>query len=711
MKKMVVTKFFKLFTLFGWILCCMFNLQVLGEDDTIVAEIFRLDDLVVVGTSHERELVDTPYTTYLLNENDIKLRLQPKGLPDSLESIPGVLLQKTGHGMTSPFLRGVTSQRILLIADGVRVNNSYLREGPNQYWNQVNGFFYDNLEVLMGPASVLYGSDAIGGVVNAYSTPMIRGAAGDGLVFQENELLFRYSSAEDSYSEHAESQLSINDRWGIRLGLTRQDFGELHTGDDTDNPNTEYEQWGLNLRIQYWLSDEESVIVGYDHFDQDDVDRVHRTVEHVDFHGTSTKGGTSDLDRIFDHDRKTVFTRFEKREGIGWFEEIDAGFSYTFFEENFKRIRGDGRQQLRETDFGTLGLYLRLQSPSKFGTWTYGVDYYHDFVDTSGDNVAANGDVTELIQGLVADDADYELLGFYLQDEYEISHRWEVIAGGRYTYAQLKARQVDFGGEAGTVKGDWDALTGSLRLIYRAVGEDRLNLFSGVSQGFRAPNLSDATRLGEFGGGDEVPTADLDSESFTTFELGAKSSTDWGQLAITGFYTDIKDRIRRVSEPESTKRNLDDGFIQGVEGNVLLRLPADLSFFGSIAWQEGKEDNFRDRDLTQDVVERPISRMLPLTSTVGIRWEPAHNNFWAEFYVDMADNQDRLTDNEKNDNRFPPGGTPGYTIYNLRGGYRLHDHLNFTLALENLSDKEYRIHGSGVNEPGRNLIFTVAMKL
>ena len=101
-----------------------------------------------------------------------------------------------------------------------------------------------------------------------------------------------------------------------------------------------------------------------------------------------------------------------------------------------------------------------------------------------------------------------------------------------------------------------------------------------------------------------------------------------------------------------------------------------------------------------------MSRMQPLTFRAGARFDDDASRFWFETFVVHGDGQDRLTDGEKSDNRFPPAGTPSYTTLNAACGYRLTESAELAVRLENLTDEEYRIHGSGVNEPGRNLILT-----
>ncbi|MBM3891477.1 MAG: hypothetical protein FJ388_20385, partial [Verrucomicrobia bacterium] len=126
-----------------------------------------LDDMVVTATRGEKTVFDTPYTVESLSADDIQLRLTARSLPDALKETPAVMVQKTAYGQGSPYIRGFTGFRTLMLIDGIRLNNSVFRDGPNQYWSTVDPLSVDRLEVVKGPGSVLYGSDAIGGTVNA----------------------------------------------------------------------------------------------------------------------------------------------------------------------------------------------------------------------------------------------------------------------------------------------------------------------------------------------------------------------------------------------------------------------------------------------------------------------------------------------------------------------------------------------------------------
>jgi len=113
-----------------------------------------------------------------------------------------------------------------------------------------------------------------------------------------------------------------------------------------------------------------------------------------------------------------------------------------------------------------------------------------------------------------------------------------------------------------------------------------------------------------------------------------------------------------------------------------------------------------DRTLGNPTVERPISRQLPFTLTSGVRWTAPTDPVWVEGEVQHAEEQTNLTDAEQNGNRFPPGGTPGWTVGNVRAGWSATDAWDLTFGVENVTDETYRIHGSGVSEPGRNVILS-----
>ena len=153
-------------------------------------------------------------------------RRQIRTIPDAMREMPSVMVQKTGHGQGSPYIRGFTGLRTLFLIDGIRLNNSTFREGPNQYWNTVDPFSVHRLELVKGPSSVLYGSDAIGGTVNAISRNLDDFEPASGF---SSRIALRGSTAENSYVVRPEVGYagSSVDLYG---GISAKAFGDLEAG-------------------------------------------------------------------------------------------------------------------------------------------------------------------------------------------------------------------------------------------------------------------------------------------------------------------------------------------------------------------------------------------------------------------------------------------------------------------------------------------------
>ena len=316
-------------------------------------------------------------------------------------------------------------------------------------------------------------------------------------------------------------------------------------GDSKELPNSDYENWGGFIRIEYDVDINGTFILGYDHFDIDDTNRVHKTPSSVKYHGTSIESGTSNKYRISDFDRRTIFGRYLYRDGTGFIKEADFGLSYQYISDKYHRFNDDdSTKDRKEWEDETWGINLKFVSDTAIGELTYGFDYYYDEVDSK------DLDTLGAVQGVVAeDDAYYHQFGLYVQNKYGINENLDVIGGLRYSYVKMDANKVS---TVGAIDEDWNAVTGNLHLVKRFT--DDINGFIGVSQGFRAPSLSDATkgwtvcffwRRGSYWRpGPRV---------FTTFEVGLNITKQDYNLQLSIFHTDIKDMIVREKNPDPAK--------------------------------------------------------------------------------------------------------------------------------------------------------------
>ncbi len=675
--------------------------------------------IIVTATAREQDRSDLPFVTDELDMQELMMERQVRTVPEALTEVPGVMVQKTSHGQGSPYIRGFTGFRTLLLIDGVRLNNSVMRDGPNQYWNTVDPFGLERLEAVKGPVSVLYGSDSIGGTVQALTreTPAAGGAPIAGRVH------LRLASAERASVGRLELRGAAGNRLGYSLGVTGKNFGDVEAGGAVGRqPKTGYDERDADLKLRYSFAGDTELVAAWQLTDLDDAWRSHRTVFARPWRGTAAG---SEKRRVLDQRRRLGYLRLDRDRRSGWFDALSATVSLHRQQEKRDRVRSDDRRDLQGFSADTLGLGLRLTRSTSRSTWTFGAESYDDTVSSFREDFDAAGRSRGLrIQGPVADDADYRLSGIYVQNQAGIGSRLSLISGLRYTRAETQARAVadPLTGQKISVRGDWDQLTGSLRASYTAGSAGRWRLFGGVSQAFRAPNLSDLTRFDSARSNElETPAPDLRPEEFLSYEAGIRRQGRRWRAELAAFYTDLEDLIIRTptgrtidGELEVTKRNGGTGFSRGVELSLEGTLSRHWTAFSSASWLDGEADTSSQRrasgtqpDGTSPNVREPLDRLMPPSGQFGARWSTPGGRFWLESLLALARRADELSSRDRADvQRIPPGGTPGYAVWTLRGGWR-GDRWAASAAIENLTDEEYRIHGSGLNEPGRSFVTSI----
>ncbi|WP_166442570.1 TonB-dependent receptor [Phragmitibacter flavus] len=709
--------------------CCLFQAAA-AEPNFSTTEI---EPVVVTATRSATPLAEVPYTVHLIDQERVT-EMAPQSFPEALKEIPGVFIQQTSHGQGSPYLRGFTGFRTLTMIDGIRLNNSVFRDGPNQYLSTIDVLSLRGIEVVKSQGSVLYGSDAIGGVINALTkgpvyrapdplaiTPVAKGAKNvqptapaplAGGPYITGLMSTRYATAEDSWTGRLEGSISEYEKYGFYLGLTGRTFGDLRAAGVGRLPETGYDELGLDAKLELFLADNVKLTIAHNQMVQEDVWRTHRTIFAVPYEGSSIG---NEREHYFDQHRHLSYVRLEGTPDNGWLDRWQATLSYQRQSEDIHRTAADRSSRIDGFDADTFGFDLQFESGTAMGDLTYGVSYYLDKVDSFSDRFRADGSFNRsAIQGPVGDDSDYHLGSAFLQDVIKLNDRLELTLGARYTYAKAEVGKAEdpISGEEVSFDDDWNDVSGNARLLFGVDEEKHLKLFTGVSQSFRAPNLSDVSRL-DSARSNELETAapGLDPEKFLTGEIGMRWDSETVSAGLAYFYTDVKDMIVRAPTgrivdglDEVTKLNAGDGYIQGIEFDLSWQFHPQWRVFGSVAWQDGKVEGFPNS--TTERVEEPVSRLLPLSGLVGLRWDSPAERFWVEGTVLMVDRQDRLNAGDRADTqRIPPGGTPGYTVATLRSGWRVTDAFTLTAAVENLSDEAYRVHGSGVNEPGVNFVF------
>ncbi|WP_395748673.1 TonB-dependent receptor plug domain-containing protein [Prosthecobacter sp.] len=662
-----------------------------------------LPEVVITATRSATPLSQVPAAVKTLDKKQMEERLT-RTFPEALRETPGVSIQKTSNGQGSPFIRGFTGFRNLMMIDGIRFNNSTFRDGPNQYWNTIDQYALDHVEVLPSQGSVLYGSDAVGGTVNAFTKGSGYLSEAEGGFFSHGRADYRYSTAEHSNVEHLESSIGQGQKWGLHAGVTLSQFGNVVDGSGRLQRNTGYDQWAFNVRLDVALDDQWTFTAAHQQLRQNDVWRTHSTTSGVSFEGTAV--GT-DRVRLFDQQRSLSYVRLAGRDLNSFVDTASLTISLQTANENQFRVTGPGVRSYNVVDLSTLGADLEFTSDSPVGTWVYGVDFYEDFVQShASDNP---------FQGAVADNSTYSLLGVHIQDAIDLGERVHIFIGERFTHAtaRLGSFQDPFTLAQRSFAESWNNFSGSLRFVIDLDQKDRFSLFGGVSQAFRAPNLSDLSRFDvALSGRKETPATDLSPEKYLTYEIGLKANTENVSASLAYFYTQLDNLIIRRSTAvplQDTKANGGDGFMQGIEFSTRWRLDKHWSLFGHVAWVEGEADQFIGT--TTQKRREPLGKIAPLVGYAGVRWQTADSRFWTEFVGLTYGEAGRMNTSDQLDTqRIPPNGTSSFLLLTLRGGYSVNQNLILTASLDNLLNQTYRYHGSGSNEPGFGANLGVTVK-
>ncbi|MFK7909535.1 MAG: TonB-dependent receptor plug domain-containing protein [Akkermansiaceae bacterium] len=664
----------------------------------------------VISASRTSELLhDSPYSVSIIGQDDL-LENSIRTLPEALRLTPGVMIQKTTHGHGSPFIRGFTGRQNLLLVDGVRINNSTFRSGPIQYWNTVDSNAIDRLELVKGQGSVLYGSDAIGGTFNTLTKSSDFREQEDGW-FNENALYYRFDTNSHSHVSRLETSFGQGGKWGILLGVTNKNFGDIRDSGVGRMKNTGYDELDLDFRLDVALSDATTLTLAHNRVNQDDVWRWHSTVFNPGWaHDDHVTDPGKFAARIYDQERSLTYLKLAG--GEGWLKKWSATLSYQKSQDSQFQNRGGGDIRTQRADVQTWGLGLQMESDLGAGSLLYGLDYYHDEVDSEGSRTGKDPRSARPL----ADDSSYDLLGIFTQYRWTPFHsisKLKTSVGLRFTHAEAdigKSFDSTLGRDISESK-QWNNWVASGRALYEL--NDCWNIYAGISQGFRAPNLNDLSgNLTSRSTNNIVGSLDLDPEKFMSYEIGARYENERVALSIAAYYTDIDSVIIGVPEAFGSSTlittNGRDGEVYGIEAEGSYKLNDFWTVSGFASWQEGytRSNTFvggpQDREY--------LSRIAPLMGSIALRWTHADEKFWFEARVTAAAEADKLAASDKGDTqRIPTGGTPSYIIPSIYAGWQATDDLSLTLGLENLTDEDYRIHGSGQNEPGFNAVLGVKL--
>ncbi|MCZ6596454.1 MAG: TonB-dependent receptor [Planctomycetota bacterium] len=673
-----------------------------------------MPETIVTAPRAEKTLTHSATLVTVVTGEELA-RTGERSLPRALGKATGVWIQETNLGGGSPFIRGLTGNRILLIVDGVRVNDGTTRLGPNQSLNGFDPAIVDRIEVHRGPASVLYGSDAIGGVIVVWTKSRRPTGSGGGPELQDGldyGLGFDYDSTVEGGSVTFDASQATADTGWLVIG-TLYDFDDLETGGGTV-PFTGYDGESIFGSYDLDLDEHRNLRITASIRTDFDVPRTDRLITGF--------GQTQPANEVFTftlQERQRYVFAFTDRSSWGFSDELQMRLSYRrYIEHREKQKTGSTTFTDERDDTETLGLGLDFRKVAGGRhLLTYGLDLEHDEVDSArADTDLTTGGVTTM-DGAFAPAARYVRSGIFLQDEIS-GELFDTTAGVRYSYYDFS---FDGFGGTGREEGDFDALTASLQLG-RNITEN-VRLTGTLAQGFRAPNLDDLANNGSFAGGEELANPDLDPEESVTVDLAVDAHGEGWNAGVAAFYTEIDDVIgRELIDPGDPtvdgdeiymRQNVGEVEIYGVEAGGRVRLGDGSPYWAAASATLTRGRQF-DKTLDPGDGATDARRIPPPFGRIAleVRLPTDHEaSFWRLDWADVellwADDQDHLNPQDRTDPRIDPAGTPGWAVLNVDVGGRLGgegSRSSWRLGLHNVFDKEYRVHASGFDAPGRGLV-------
>ncbi len=616
---------------------------------------------------------------------------------DALRETPGVLVQKTTAGHGAPIIRGLIGKDILLLYNGVRLNKPTFRFGGNQYLNTVDAEALSRIEVVRGPGSVLYGSDAIGGMVNLITSPP---AFTDGSVAWRPLLRTRYTSADQGRSLHLGIERA-GPRIGAKLGVTARTLGNLNPGGtiSVQDP-TGYDEISGHAIVAFRLSSERTLRIDLLHISQSDVPRYDQYAN-----------GRFEQYLYDPQDRFLGMASYVDQQPLPILQTLEWNFSWQREHEGRKLQRtGSTTRQINDDEITTFGTFI--QATTLLGgrhVIRWGMEFYADRVRSS--RTIVETDTTYETRGSYPDDSTYRSVGLFLSDDIGLGSRTDLALGVRGSRMWVHS---PVGAPFGFYEDTFGNVTGNIGVSHRM--RDWLNLVASVSRGFRAPNFNDTVVLQASNFGVDAPSPGLQPEISTNYEIGAKMEWDSSDVEAFLYYTRLEDLIDRrpgeylglswldedgdgSQDPDepliNQRRNVGRAHITGIELQGRLTLSSHLLLRGNAFYTFG----------SSYTAGEPMSRIPPVMGLVGVRWRT--NGTSLEAFVRAAGEQTRLSQRDIDDSRIDAGGTPGWSDWNLRGSHDFGP-VRIDLTFGNIFDHAYKEHGSGVFNPGRHVVIALA---
>jgi hemoglobin/transferrin/lactoferrin receptor protein len=698
----------------------------------------RMDPIVISASKFEQRKQDIPQKIISLDKEDIRLQ-NPQTSADLLQQTGQVYIQKSQQGGGSPLIRGFSTNRLLITVDGVRMNNAIFRGGNLQNVISIDPLSIERTEVILGPGSVVYGSDAIGGVMNFYT---LDPRFAKDSTFISGNALARYASANQEKTVHldlnygsqkfaAATSISLNSYDDLRMGAhgpeeyLRDQYLIRQDGQDVliDNPDarmqvpTGFNQLNMLQKFSYapstsWKYDLNFIYTSTSNYDR--FDALNRFSESGEprtaqwYYGPQTwlmvngKINHTCDGTFYDH---LVFTQsfqqFEESRSTRAFQDTDL------FSNREQVLMNISSLDFERRDSNNNALF-------------YGAEFVHNRVNSKGSVIDIENETASPAPSRYPNGSSWRSLAAYASYQWKLREDLTIQSGLRYNHIWINAdfddQFFDFPFQEATV--NTSALTGALGATYRP--KKSWEFRGNFSTAFRAPNIDDIGKIFDPNPGTViVPNPDVEAEYSYSFEAGIKKTiADRLTIDVAAYYTYLKDALvardftlngqeniiyQGALSRVQAVQNAEEAQIYGVELGLLFKASERLNIKAHYTYLQGEQEE-------EDGSIVPVRHVAPSFGDLHLIYRRKSLTLDAFVMVngqldfeDLAPTQTSrpyLYAIDENGNPYSPRW---YTL-NLRSQYDLAQSLTLTASLENITNQRYRTYSSGIAAAGRNMI-------
>jgi hemoglobin/transferrin/lactoferrin receptor protein len=697
----------------------------------------NLDEVIVSANKWNQNTSEIPARINSIAPQAIKLN-NPQTAADMLSVSGLVYIQKSQQGGGSPMIRGFATNRLLYTVDGIRMNTAIFRGGNIQNVISLDPFSIEHVEVLSGPGSIIYGSDAIGGVMSFNTItpqmtltekPLVSGKA-----------LIRLSSANNEKTGHFDVNIGWK-KWSGVFSITSNDYDHLKMGSygpdeylrhfyvqrqdsldvvvSNENPRLQapsgYTQMNLMQKIRFRPNDNWDIQYGFHYSETSEYSRYDRHIRN--------KNGLPSYGEWYYGPQKWMMNNLSITNSANnlLFNQVSLRIGQQYFEESrISRKFNDSIRKRRIENVDAFSVNIDFVKEIGFkNKFFYGIEAVQNYVDSKG----IDEDISLGISGQGASrypQSLWQSYGIYISDQWNIFEQIVLHTGLRYNYYLIDAKfdTTFYPIAIHSANVNNGAVTGNIGFVYRP--DRTLKIGLNASTAFRSPNVDDIGKV--FDSEKEsvvVPNPDLEAEYAHNIDLSlTKVYLDFVKLNVTGYFTLLNNAMVRrdytmngldsmiydgVMSKVQAIQNASSATVYGIQAGVEIELPLGFDISSDINYQKGEEE-LDNGSISPSRHAAPFfgnSKFSYESGDLKLQFNCIYNG--KKTFEQMPEEEkgkSYMYATDKNGNPWSPGW---YTI-NFKALYQLNEQITLSSGVENITDQRYRPYSSGIVAPGRNFI-------